>query len=471
MTNKCLRLNDTIASIASFPDQAAVGVIKISGPKSLSIISRIFLPRRKKDLKKARTYTLHYGWIVKRAKSREHRAKGGDGVVDEVLVGIMRAPFSYTRDDVAEIYSHSGQVVLNKVLELVLKNGARLASPGEFTKRAFLSGRIDLAQAEAVPDIVNARSEEALRLGLSQLQGVLSSRIAEIEELIKDVCMEMEADLSFPEDVQANKSLLIKKIKNTKDKITELLKDSERGRFLREGIQCVICGRANVGKSSLLNMLLREERVIVTPVAGTTRDVVEDNINIRGLSLKIYDTAGILEPKDLIERKAMEKSHKKIDDADLVILVLDGSGGLTKDDFFLIDRAKGKKSIFLINKIDLPQEIEEDRLHKFKNKIVKISALKHQGLGELEQAIINVIFKGGLKKDKETFVSNIRHIALLKDTLKLVDDAEVFLSKGYSLDFVFFSLRDALDKISLITGKAYTEDILDSIFSEFCIGK
>ncbi|MBN2120595.1 MAG: tRNA uridine-5-carboxymethylaminomethyl(34) synthesis GTPase MnmE [Candidatus Omnitrophica bacterium] len=470
------KFNDTIASIATVPGMASVGIIKISGPKSLSLVSRIFLPRRRKDLKKEKTYTLHYGWIIEKSKVKRHTPQDAgsaldNGVVDEVLISVMKAPFSYTREDVVEVYSHSGQVVLNKILDLVLEKGARLAQPGEFTRRAFLSGRIDLTQAEAVLDIVQARSEQSLKIGLSQLKGKLSDRIKNIERLLKNICVELEADLSFPEDIKINKRFISRGIKQVKSGIEKLLENSREGRFLREGVSCVICGRANVGKSSLLNMLLKEERVIVTPLAGTTRDVVEDNINIRGMPLKIYDTAGILEPKDLIAKKAMEKSYAKIEEADLVLLVFDASQRLCRDDFFLIDKVKEKQTVFVINKDDLPSKIDTARLAKYKNRMVRISALKNRGLENLEKAILKVIFNKGLHKDGEVFVSNARHISLFKETLKSVDEAEAYFNKGHSLDFVFFSLKDALTKLSQITGKDISDDILDSIFSNFCIGK
>ena len=458
-------LADTIASIASFPSKAAVGVIKISGKKSLEIISKIFKPKKRKDIRKVKTYTLHYGWIVD--KSKESREK----IVDEVLVGIMRAPFSYTREDVVEIYSHSGQVVLNKILDLVLKKGARQALPGEFTRRAFLRGRIDLSQAEAVLDIVEAKTDKALELGLSQLEGRLSERINQIEEILKKTCSELEAELSFPEDVQIRKDYSLD-IQRAIKKIKDLLKNSEKGRLLKEGVFLVICGKANVGKSSLLNMFLREERVIVTPFAGTTRDVVEEDINIRGLPLKIYDTAGILEPRDLIEKKALEKSYKKIEEADLILLVFDGSQKLTSEDFFLIDKTREKKVIFVINKTDLPLKIEEEILKRYKKPLVKISALFSRGLKNLETKILKVIFKEGLdKKEEEIFLSNKRHIDLLKEALSLLERVKADLKKGFPSDFLFFNLREALERVSEITGKNVSEDILDSIFSKFCIGK
>ncbi len=455
-------LDDTIASYASFPSKAAVGVIKISGRDSLKIISRIFRPKRKKDIRKVKTYTLHYGWIIERPKGR---------VIDEVLVGLMRAPFSYTREDVVEIYSHSGQLVLSKILDLVLREGARLAQPGEFTKRAFLHGRIDLSQAEAILDIVEAKSEKALEVGVSQLRGGLSNLLIEIENILQDLCSKLEAELSFPEDVEIEERSLLADIKKVEVKIKNLLESSQEGRFLREGVLSVICGRTNVGKSSLLNMLLKEERVIVTPLPGTTRDAVEEDISIRGLPLKIYDTAGILEPRDLVEKKALESSLRKIEEADLILLVFDGSQKLTDEDYFLIKKTKKKKVIFVINKIDLSQKIEEDTLRKCKKPIVKISALLSRGLKDLEKKILRTILKKGLDKKEGIFLSNIRHINLLKEALNFICQARDDFKEGYSSEFSFFSLRSALEKIYQIRGKVFSEEILKSIFSNFCIGK
>lgn len=461
-----LSLDDTIASIASFPAKAAVGVIKISGKDSFRIISKIFKPKRKKDIRKVKTYTLHYGFIV----DKPYRGIK-ERIIDEVLIGVMRAPFSYTREDVIEIYSHSGQVVLTKILDLVLKQGARLASPGEFTQRAFLNGRIDLAQAEAVLDIVEAKTEKALELGIFQLKGGLSKALQEIEEILEKICSTLEAELNFPEDVEIEREKLLPQIEEVQERIKELLKNSSQGRLLREGVLVVICGRANVGKSSLLNMLLKEERVIVTPIPGTTRDVIEEDINIRGLPLKIYDTAGILEAKDLIEKKALEHSLKKIEEADLILLVFDASQRLSREDYFLIDKVKDKKSIFVLNKIDLPLRIEEETLRNYKKPIVKISALYSQGLKELEKKVLEVILKKGLSKKGEVFVSNIRHINLLKEALDLISKASDDFKQGYFSEFSFFSLKEALERIYQIRGKVFSQEILNSIFSKFCIGK
>lgn len=459
--------SDTIAAISTYPGIAGIGIIKISGPKSVNLVSKIFAPCKKKNIKKAKTYTLHYGWIVDKSNS----SKGS--IIDEVLVSLMRRPYSYTTQDVVEIYSHSGPVVLGKILDLVLQKGARQAHPGEFTKRAYLSGRIDLVQAEAIQDIVNAKTDEALKVSMFQLKGGLSKRLTQLKEKIRNIILLLEADISFPEEqIRLNKATIKKYIEKIIGDLNFLLKYSQEAKFLREGAECVICGRTNVGKSSLLNMLLQDERVIVTPVAGTTRDIIEEHINIRGLPLKIYDTAGILEPQDLIEEKALKKSYQKLEHADLVLLIFDGSQKLKKEDLFLINKVKNKKVIFLINKIDLRQKIEVGRLKNYSVPIVRVSALKDMGLAELEDTIIKSIWAGFQSLNKEsTLVSNRRHIDLLEQVFSNMRQAHEYLKYEASLDFVLFSLNSGLDKLYEISGKKIGENILDSIFENFCIGK
>jgi tRNA modification GTPase len=451
---------DTIAAVSTPLGSGGIGVIKISGLKAMDIILKVFKPHRDKDLNKVGNYTLHYGWVVDKG-----------ALIDEVLIGIMRSPYSYTKEDVVEIYSHSGCLVLNKVLDSVLAQGARLADPGEFTKRAFLSGRIDLIQAESVLDIVNAKSDQHLSLSMFQLKGDLSSRINKIGQALEDIIVRLEADISFPEeDTRIPLSLLKNKIMEILSLIRKLLRDSDKARFLREGVRCVICGKSNVGKSSLLNLLLKEERVIVTSVAGTTRDVVEESINIKGLPIKISDTAGIILPRDLIEEKAVSQSYKKIEQADLVLVVFDGSKKLSRQDRLIIDKTEGKNRIFVINKVDLKQNIEKQILRKDSENFVEISAIKDIGVKELEDVILKSIWKGfGRSKKESVLVSNIRHINLLKETEFII--SSIKKEKSYGLDFVLFSLQDAKSKIDQISGKEFSRDILDSVFNNFCIGK
>ncbi len=453
---------ETIAAIATFPAKAGIGVIKVSGNRALRIASKIFSPKKKKDVRRAKTYTMHYGFI-----------KDGREVIDEVVLGIMRKPYSYTREDVIEIYSHSGAAVLTRILDLTLNKGARLAEPGEFTKRAFLSGRIDLVQAEAVLDIVEAKSEGALRMSVFQVKGELSKLVEETSGEIERIEEEIEAEVSFPEEERGfDVKKVLLQIKRVEGRIKGLLKDSGKVRFLREGIKCVICGRANVGKSSLLNMLLRKERVIVTPFAGTTRDVVEEDINILGLPLTISDTAGILETKDLTSEKALEKSYEKLEEADLVISVFDYSRKFSKEDKFVLEKVKDKNAVLVVNKIDLPKKLDIELLKKHGIPLVEMSVLKSLGLGKLEKTIYK---QAGIKpldnRKGNSLVSNIRHINLLKDALKGLKSAEGYLSKRGLLDSALFSIKSAGEKIKEITGKNLSRDVLDNIFSRFCIGK
>ncbi len=469
MIDSKVSFNDTIAAVATVPGVAGIGIIKISGPRAVDIISKVFLSSKPKNFKKVRNYTLHYGWIADNSAP----SKAGDNIIDEVLIGIMRKPNSYTRQDIIEVYSHSGSLVLDKILSLVLKHGARLAEPGEFTKRAFVSGRIDLVQAESILDIVNSKTDQALKLSTLNLKGNMSKVLESLENRINELVIRIEANISFPEeDTELDTEEVIRKTRKIVQDIKSLLRNSDKARFLREGIKCVICGRSNVGKSSLLNMLLNEERVIVTPISGTTRDIVEENINIRGLPLTICDTAGILSPRDIIEEKALKKSYNRLQTADLVLLLFDSSEGLKKDDFLLAEKIKDKNTIFVLNKADLKKRIQEDKLSKFGRPLVKISALKKRGLAGLEKAIVNNVWKGfGAKRQELSLVSNIRHINLLRQAENIISESLEKVSNKAGLDYLFFCLNEAKEQICRITGKVYSQDTLESIFDRFCIGK
>ena len=454
---------DTIAAIATFPAKSALGVIKISGKKSLPIISKIFMPQKKKDIKKVKTYTLHYGWIAQNGKKSE--------VVDEVVVSVMRSPSSYTKEDVVEISSHGGTLVLSKILERVLSQGARLALPGEFTYRAVVGGRIDLLQAESIRDIVEAKSEEGLQLAMRQLKGENSKRIDKLKEKLKNLFIETEALISFPEDdVNIPLGKIKKELKEIAKSVSGFLAGSQEAKVLREGLKCVICGKTNAGKSTLFNRLLKEERVIVSRYVGTTRDVVEETINIRGVPLRIYDTAGILEPKDLVARKAIEKSAKTFSEADLVILVLDGSKRLGKDDYFLLDKIKDKNAIFIINKSDLTQKIQLDKLSSFLGPKVKMSALRNKGLKELEEAVFKSVYKTGVSREDVIFLNQYQR-QTLSAVEKSILGAYQYMEKGYTIDFINFALKESLDNLAKLSGQVLADEVLHSIFSNFCIGK
>lgn len=474
---------DTIAAIATFPSKSALGVIKISGKSALKIISKIFVPAKKKDIKKVNNFTIHYGWIMEsnqKPATSNQKAK----IIDEVLVSIMRGPRSYTCEDVVEISSHGGSASLNKILEIILKCDCRQALPGEFTYRAFLGGRLDLLQAQSVLNIVDARSEDALQASVLQLKGQASLEINGIKEAIKELFVLTESSINFPESFASmDMGDIKKKLKKIRVKIQDILESNRDAKILKDGLKSVICGKTNAGKSTLFNCLLKEERVIVSAVAGTTRDVIEEIINVRGVPLRIYDTAGIIEPRDLIEKKAIEKSSLILEEADLVILVLDGSRILSKDDTFLIEKLKKylkstKKSsgdnekdvIMVINKSDLKQKIDLNVIKDIKCCKVNLSALKSEGIKKLEEAIVKTAYKNGTRRKDLIFLNTYQN-EVFKKALNSIIDAESFLSSGRQIDSVNFSLKMSLEAIGRLTGEVFCEELLESIFSQFCIGK
>ena len=445
-----------------------MGVIKISGEKALSIVSRIFLPRGKKNIKEVPTYTLHYGWIIDSTFKRNKRNQ----IIDEVLVSIMRKPHSYTREDVVEISSHGGIIVLNKILSLVLKEGARLAQPGEFSYRAFVNGRIDLSQAQTIVDIVEAKTERALFALSRQLKGEFSYCFNQIKGLLKDLLYKLEAYLNFPdEDTNINTEEIKVGLKKAKQQLGRFLEDSRESRIFREGIRCVLCGRVNVGKSTLFNCILKEEKAIVTHIPRTTRDAIEDTVSIKGLPIVLSDTAGILEPEDFIDRAAVEISYRKIREADIVLFVVDASVNFNKQDLILWEKIKDKNVIFVVNKIDLKQKLNINKLKVYGKPIVRISALKKTGIRDLE----NVIFKMSYKKKTDTggnrFLLAKWQEDIIRRVLAKMEEASNLIDKGYSYDFILLPLREILDEMGKLTGENVSEEILSQIFSKFCIGK
>jgi tRNA modification GTPase len=394
-------------------------------------------------------------------------------IVDEVILTVMLAPKSYTKEDVVEINCHGGIVALRRVLELVLARGCRLATPGEFTRRAFLNGRIDLTQAEAVLDIIKAKTDAALKVGAEQLRGGFSDSINRARDVLLDILSLIEANIDFPEEEISGVNLkkVTQQINHLNEELNEILRTSQRGRILREGINVVICGKPNVGKSSLLNALLKQERSIVTSIPGTTRDTIEEIIDIKGIPLCITDTAGILEPRDLIEKKAIQRSRRCIELADLVLLLFDASRRFNKDDAMLVKKLKAKKVIAIINKIDLEQKINQDEIRKNFTTVIEISAKKLKNINRLEEAVANLIYQGKLIIPEPILVTNLRHIEALRHTQKLIAEALNSLDNKLSLEFIAQDLKDALGYLDDILGKRFCEDLLDKIFSEFCIGK
>ncbi|PIQ44692.1 MAG: tRNA uridine-5-carboxymethylaminomethyl(34) synthesis GTPase MnmE [Deltaproteobacteria bacterium CG12_big_fil_rev_8_21_14_0_65_43_10] len=455
---------DTIAAIATPFGTGGIGIIKISGPKSFEIAKKIF--RRKAQSSALKPYHLHYGEVIDTQ----------DGsVIDEALLSFMQKPTSYTKEDVVEINCHSGFLVLQKVLEIVLKEGGRLAEPGEFTKRSFINGRIDLSQAEAVVDIVNSQTNASLRVATQQLKGVLSKEVMKLKEGLSNVLTCIEASIDFSEediDIIPPHELL-NKIKGLMDNIRRLIDSYEEGRFYREGISAIIIGKPNVGKSSLLNALLKEKRAIVTSIPGTTRDIIEEGINVKGFPLKIIDTAGMGDTKDVIEEEGIRLAKEKLASADLVILVIDSSQELDQGDFDIIAELFDKKVIVALNKIDL---IQESSISKAKDKlknysIVPISALYSQGIEELKEAVFSAIIQHKLESPPSVFITNIRHKIALEKALDNLAHAEESLIKEMSPEFTALDIQLSLKCLGEIVGETTSDDILDRIFSEFCIGK
>ncbi|WP_291963991.1 tRNA uridine-5-carboxymethylaminomethyl(34) synthesis GTPase MnmE [Caloramator sp.] len=458
-------LEDTIAAISTPVGEGGIGIVRMSGKDSLSIIEKIFKSYKGKNVKDMKSYTMMYGFIID---------PNTDEKVDEVIISYMKAPNTYTREDIVEINCHGGVVAVKRILSLVLKNGARLAEPGEFTKRAFLNGRIDLSQAEAVIDLIRAKTSESMHIALEQSQGKLSQRIKDIMNRLLGILAHIEASVDFPEDDIEN--VVSSKIINDSNEIIKelehLIKNAETGKILREGLNTSIVGKPNVGKSSLLNALLEEKRAIVTDIPGTTRDVIEEYINIRGIPVKIIDTAGIRETQDIVEKIGVEKSKEYIEKSDLIIFMIDSSRPLDDEDLEIIELIKNKKVIVVINKIDLPMELNLDIIKSNFNEenIVFASINTEKGVEDIKQKIEDFVFSGEVKS-KDIFVTNVRHKDILfrakESILKGIETIEL----GLPLDIASVEYKDAYLKLGEITGDTAAEDIIDRIFSDFCIGK
>ncbi len=457
-------MEDTIAAIATPAGQGAIGIIRVSGKDAVGICEGLLRLGKAKTLKTSESYRTLHGWVIKEGN-----------MLDEVLVTVMRGPKSYTGEDVVEISGHGGMVVLRAVLKAVLDEGARLASPGEFTKRAYLNGRMDLAQAEAVIDIIQAKTEDFLRQCHHQLKGELSGRLNEIRQELLKVYTMVEALINFPEDgIEPQGRLQISESLGSQEKeIARLLESSKSGRLLKEGVRIVLCGKPNVGKSSLLNALLKEQRAIVTPIAGTTRDVLEESAQMRGIPVALVDTAGILEPRDLIEEEAVKRSHLYIKSADVVLLVLDHSLPLEEQDTMLMEQLKTARVLVVVNKIDLPGQINLAAPAEIfgQGHITEVSAFERDSIQALETKIVEMI---GMDKDLEAqgiMVSNMRHVKSLEEAQRNLQDACRLMDDKTSLEFVSEEIKAAVNQLDAITGRNIDEDLLDRIFAEFCIGK
>lgn len=458
-------LEDTIVAISTPTGQGGIGIVRLSGNDAVAIADRIFRPRRPGKLTAAKTFTVHYGWIVGTTGNN----------IDEVLVTVMRGPRSYTVEDVVEISCHGGMVALRAILQRAIEVGARLAHPGEFTKRAFLNGRIDLAQAEAVLDIIQSKTEAFLRVSTNQLKGELSGQLMQIRAELTGIYVELEAIVNFPEDeLDADgRERLADRIAATRNKVTKLLLSADQGRLLKEGIKIVLCGKPNVGKSSLLNVLLKTERAIVSDIAGTTRDTIEETAQINGFPFQLVDTAGVLEPRDLIEEEAVRRSHLYMQGADLVLLLIDASAGLDAQDEAVIDKIKDRDLLVVLNKSDLPARITaadiEPRLPG--KHVISISAVDGTRIDALKEKIVAEVLHGKQLDADHLLISNVRHINALQDGARALETAVTNIRDGLSLEFVSEDIKTAVNCLDRITGRNIDSDLLDTIFSQFCIGK
>lgn len=436
----------------------------MSGEKSFEILDKIFVPKNRNSIEEIKGYSIKYGNILE-----------NDHVVDEVLVSYFKAPKSYTTENMCEINSHGGNIIVRKILELCLKNGADLAEPGEFTKRAFLNGRIDLLQAESVVDVINAKSEKEAKTAIKQLEGALSSEISEIKKEIMDVMINIEVAIDYPEydvDDVTNKQILAM-LNSIEEKLTKLENSFDNGKIIKEGIKTAIIGRPNAGKSSLLNSILKEERAIVTEFEGTTRDTIEEFVTIEGILLKLIDTAGIRNAKDEVEKIGIAKSREIANTADLVIAIFDSSKDLDEEDLEILELAKRKKSIIILNKIDLENKIDEKdyRLKEVSDNIIKISALKNIGIEKLYKIITELFNLNEINLDNEVVITNVRQKNFISQAIQNVKKTKNTIQEQMPLDIVAIFIKDILEDLGKITGEIVSEDIINEIFAKFCLGK
>lgn len=453
-------MEDTIAAISTPIGEGAIGIVRISGKDAVKIADAMFKSKKNKFPSSFRSFTTHYGYVYDQST-----------IIDEALLTLMRAPKSYTKEDMIEISCHSGIIPLRKTLDLVLKNGARTAEPGEFTKRAFLNGRIDLAQAEAVLDIIKSKTEASLRVALGQLRGELSARLNKIKDELLESLANIEVSIDFPEeDLEIiSESKIKNNLEVIKDELVKLLESAESGIILREGLTCVISGKPNVGKSSLLNALLQRDRAIVTHIPGTTRDAIEEFANINGIPFKLVDTAGIAPTEDIIEREGILRSRDYLEQADLTLLIIDGNGGITDEDRMLLADTAGKSRIVVINKIDLPQKIDLAALGG--DGAVKISAKFGDGIDELKKKMADTVWDGKVMSSDGAVITSLRQKDALTCALKSVERAIGAVENKLSPELIAIELKEALDSVGEIVGEIITDDLLDKIFSQFCIGK
>ena len=459
-----MKITDTIAAISSAAGNSGIGIIRVSGDEAIEVVDKIFRPANKnKKLANVESHTVHYGHIM-----------DGDKTLDQVLVIVMKNPHSYTGEDTVEIDCHGGMLILKKVLDLVLKNGARTAEPGEFTKRAFLNGRIDLSQAEAVMDLINSKNDFALNSSIEQLKGGVSDAIKDIRKDIIYHIAFIESALDDPEHISLDgyDEEITEMLNENINKISKLVNSFDNGRIMKEGIKTVILGKPNAGKSSLLNLMLGEDRAIVTDIEGTTRDTLEENINFNGLSLKIIDTAGIRDTEDLVERIGVNKAKEIAKEGDLIIYVVDGSRELDDNDREIIKLINDKQAIILVNKSDMDTVINIDELKKDSNRdVILFSAKNGEGMDQLEEEIRNMFYSGKVTYNDQVYITNARHKEALENALESLKQVKNSVDAGMPEDFYSLDLMDAYTDLGLIIGESVEDDLVNEIFSKFCMGK
>ncbi|HCV4666554.1 TPA: tRNA uridine-5-carboxymethylaminomethyl(34) synthesis GTPase MnmE [Staphylococcus aureus] len=456
---------DTITSISTPMGEGAIGIVRLSGPQAVEIADKLY--KGKHLLNDVPSHTINYGHIID-PESKE--------VIEEVMVSVLRAPKTFTREDIIEINCHGGILTINRVLELTMTYGARMAEPGEFTKRAFLNGRIDLSQAEAVMDFIRSKTDRASKVAMNQIEGRLSDLIKKQRQSILEILAQVEVNIDYPEydDVEdATTEFLLEQSKEIKQEINRLLDTGAQGKIMREGLSTVIVGKPNVGKSSMLNNLIQDNKAIVTEVAGTTRDVLEEYVNVRGVPLRLVDTAGIRETEDIVEKIGVERSRKALSQADLILFVLNNNEALTQEDYTLYEVVKNEDVIVIVNKMDLEQNIDINEVKDMigDTPLIQTSMLKQEGIDELEIQIRDLFFGGEVQNQDMTYVSNSRHISLLKQARQTIQDAIDAAESGVSMDMVQIDLTRTWEILGEIIGETASDELIDQLFSQFCLGK
>ncbi|MDC3414914.1 tRNA uridine-5-carboxymethylaminomethyl(34) synthesis GTPase MnmE [Aquibacillus sp. 3ASR75-11] len=455
---------DTITAISTPIGEGAIAIVRLSGPEAIAISNTVF---KGKNLSSVASHTIQYGKMIDPSTNE---------VAEEVMVSVMKGPKTFTREDVVEINCHGGLVSVNRVLEIVLSQGARLAEPGEFTKRAFLNGRIDLSQAEAVMDLIRAKTDRAMNVALKQMDGKLSKLIQKLRQELLETVAHVEVNIDYPEydDVeQMSHEIMIEKTKIVYAEIERLLQLAKQGKILREGLATAIIGRPNVGKSSLMNALVHENKAIVTEIPGTTRDVIEEYVNVRGIPLRLVDTAGIRETEDIVEKIGVERSRQVLKESDLILMVLNYADELTNEDENLFKAIEGLQVIIILNKTDLPKKIDMERVKKIASgfPIVETTLIEEKGIDQLERAISDTFFEGEIETGDLTYVSNVRHIQLLKQALSSLKDAMDGMEAGMPIDLVQIDVTRTWELLGEIIGDTVHESLIDQLFSQFCLGK